>query len=85
MIPTDKLYLDYLRQVLTLDVFETFCRSSILKKSVFFLGVEQGMLINDKCSSWCNRVGDILVLVWDRRKEILYGNGLVHVHVSEVS
>ena len=35
------------------------------------------MLINDECSSWYNKVGDFLMSVWDRRKEILYGNGLV--------
>ena len=33
------------------------------------------MLINDQCSSWYNKVGDFLMSVWNRRKEILYGNG----------
>ena len=32
---------------------------------------------NDECSSWYNRVGDFLMSVWDRRKEILDGNELV--------
>ena len=41
------------------------------------LGEKQGMLIDDECSSWHNRAGDFLKSVWDRRKEILYGNGLV--------
>ena len=31
-------------------------------------------LVKDKCSSWYKRVGDFLVSVWDRRKEILYSN-----------
>ena len=33
------------------------------------------MLLNDECSSWYKRVGDFLVSVWNRRKEILYSNG----------
>ena len=36
------------------------------------------MLINDECSYWYNRVGDFSLSVWDRRKEILYGNGRVY-------
>ena len=35
------------------------------------------MLINDECSSWYSGVGDFLVSVWDRRKEILYGNAWI--------
>ena len=35
------------------------------------------MWINDECSSWYNKVRDFLMSVWDRRKEILYGDGLV--------
>ena len=35
------------------------------------------MLINDECSSRYNRVGEFLMSVWDRRKEILHGDGLV--------
>ena len=31
------------------------------------------MLVNNKCTSWYSRVGDFLLLVWDRKKEILYG------------
>ena len=41
------------------------------------IGEKQGMLMNDECSSWYNREGDIFMSVGDRRKEILYGNGLV--------
>ena len=33
------------------------------------------MLVDDACSFGYNRVGDIIVSVWDRRKKILYGNG----------
>ena len=35
------------------------------------------MLVNDECSYWCNEVGDFLRSVWDRRKELLYGNGSI--------
>lgn len=34
------------------------------------------MIVNDDCNSWYNRVGDLLMLVWERRKEFLYGEGL---------
>ena len=30
------------------------------------------MSVNDVCISWYNRVGDFLVSVWDRRKQLLY-------------
>ena len=30
-------------------------------KTAFCLGEKQGMLANDECSSWYNRVGDFLV------------------------
>ena len=33
------------------------------------------MLVNDECSSGYNRVGDCLVSVWDRRKQLLYTDG----------
>ena len=33
------------------------------------------MLVKDECSSWHSRVGNFLVSIRDRRKEILYGNG----------
>ena len=33
------------------------------------------MLVNDKCNSWCNRVNDFLVSIWDRRKQLLYTDG----------
>ena len=35
------------------------------------------MLVNDECSSGYSRVGDVVMSVWDRRKELLYGNGSV--------
>ena len=35
------------------------------------------MLVNDECSSWYNEVGDFLMSVWNRREEILYGNGSI--------
>ena len=79
-----QIFLDYLRQVLTPVAFETFCNGSIFDKAIFCLGVKQGMVINDECRSWYNRVGDFLMSVWDRRKEILYGNGSV-LEVSQTS
>ena len=33
------------------------------------------MLVNDECSSRYNRVGDFLVSIWDRRKQLLYTDG----------
>ena len=72
-----QIFFDYMKQILTPEAFEAFNHSSIFDKTVFCLGEKQGMLINDECSSWYNRVGDFLMSVWDRRKEILYGNGLV--------
>ena len=36
------------------------------------LGEKQGMFVNDECSSWYNRKNEILVSIWDRRKQFLY-------------
>ena len=47
-----------MKQILTLEAFEAFNHSNIFDKAVFCLGEKQGMLINDECSSWYNRVGD---------------------------
>ena len=66
--PRDKSFLDYLKQVL-LDAFEAFLHSSIFDKAVFCLGEKQGMLVYYECSSWYNRVGDFLLVVWDGRKK----------------
>ena len=44
--------------------------------TVYCLGEKQGMIVNDDCSSCYNRVGDCLMSIWERRKEILYGKGL---------
>ena len=70
-----QIFLNHMKQILTQETFEVFNNSSIFNKAVFCLGEKQGMLINDDCSSWYNRVGDFLMSVGDRRKEILYGNG----------
>ena len=40
----------------------------------FSIHKKQGMLVN-RCSSWYNRVGDFSVLIWDRRKQLLYIDG----------
>ena len=65
-----------IKQVLTSEAFETVTHDSTFDKAVFCLGEKQGMLVNDECSSWYNKV-DFLMSVWDRRKEILYGNGSI--------
>ena len=70
-------FLDYMKQVLTSEAFEAFIHGSIFDKAVFCLGEKQGMLVNDECSSWYNKVKDFLMSVWNRRKEILYGNGSI--------
>ena len=64
-------FLDYYRQVRTQDAFEAFRHGCIMDKAVFSLGQKQGMLVNDECSLWSNSVGDFLMSIWDRRKEIL--------------
>ena len=51
-------FLDYMKQILTLEAFEAFNHSSIFDKAVFCLHDKQGMLIKDECSSWYNKVGD---------------------------
>ena len=33
------------------------------------------VLVNNECSSWYNRVGDFLLSVWNRRKQLLYIDG----------
>ena len=50
---------------------EILC-GSIFDKTVLCLGKKQGILINNECSSWYNRVGNFFVSVWDRRKPLLY-------------
>ena len=62
--------------MLTPEAFEAFNHSRIFDKDVLHLGEKQGMLINDECSLWYNRVGDFLLSVWDRRKNFIC-NGLV--------
>ena len=51
------------------DTFQDFVHRSILDKKVFCLGENQGMIVNDDCSLWYNRVGDFLMSVWERRKD----------------
>ena len=58
-------------------LLKPFLRDSIFDKTAFCLGEKQGMLVNNECSSWYNRVvGDLLkVSIWDRRKQLLYTDG----------
>ena len=51
-----KIILHCMKQILTWETFEAFNHSSIFDKAVFCLDEKQGMLINDECSSWYNRV-----------------------------
>ena len=48
------------------DALEAFLCGSIFDKIYFWLGGNQVILVNDVCSSWCNRVGDFLISVLDR-------------------
>ena len=57
------------------DAFETFRCGSIFDKTAFCLGEKEVMLVNDECSSCYNRVGDFLISVCDRRKQLLYADG----------
>ena len=41
-------------QILTPEAFEAF--KHIFDKAMFCLGEEQGMLVNDECSLWYNRL-----------------------------
>ena len=72
-----------MKQVLTLEAFEAFIHRSIFDKAVLCLGKKQGMLVNDECSSWYNKVGGFLLSVWYRRKEILDGNGSIGEVISQ--
>ena len=80
-IPRDKIFFNCMKQILSPEAFEAFNYSNIFDKAVLCSGEKQGMLIHNECSSWYNKVGGFLS-VWDRRKEILYGNGLL-VEVSQ--
>ena len=72
--------MDYLKQVLLPNAFEAFFIVAFSIKLYFVWEKNKVhstcMLVNNECSSWYNRVGDfLLLLVWDRRKKILYGDG----------
>ena len=51
-------FLDFLKTVIPPDAFKAFLCGSIFDKSAFCLGEKQGMLVNNECSSWYNRVGN---------------------------
>ena len=65
-------FLNYLKTALPPDAFETFLCGSIFDKTAFCLGKKEDTLVNIECSSWYNRVGDFLVSIWDRKKQLLY-------------
>ena len=45
-------------QVLPPDTSEAFLCGSIFNETAFYFGEKQGMLVNDDCSFWYNRVRD---------------------------
>ena len=61
--------MNYLKQVLLMDTFEAFVHSSIFDKAVFYLGKKQGMLVNNECGSWYNKVGNFLLSARRRGKK----------------
>ena len=69
MIPRDQFF-GLFQKSPTSGYFAAFLPGIIFDKTTFCLGEKQGMLVNDECSSWCNRsrVGEFLGSVWDRRK-----------------
>ena len=66
-------------RVLPPDTFKTFHYGNIFDKTTFCYKEKRGMLVKEECSSRYNRVSDLLVSVWDKRKEILYGNGPAYI------
>ena len=63
------------KQGVPLDAFKAFLGGSIFNKDVFCFKDKRGLLLNDECSSWYNRVGIFMVSVGKRRKVILDGDG----------
>ena len=57
------------------EAFTFLNHSSIFNEVVLCLDEKQGMLINDKYSSWHNTVGGFLMSVWTRKRGILCDNG----------
>ena len=49
-------FLDYLKQVLLSDAFENFILCRVFDKVLFCIGEKQGMIVNNGCSSWYNRI-----------------------------
>ena len=68
--------------MLPADAYEAFlCGTcSIIYKTAFCLEEKQDMLVNDDCSCWYNIVGDFLVSIWDRRKQLLYTDQAMDQH-----
>ena len=65
--------MNYLMPIISLDTLEAFRYGSIFCKILFCSGEKQGWLVSDKCNTWYNKVGDLLMTLWNRRKEILHG------------
>ena len=57
MIPRDYTTLWGIFEGPSPDVVEAFLRGRIFNKTPFCFEEKQGMLLNDECSSWYNRVG----------------------------
>ena len=82
LIPRNKLFWTISGKFLLPNALETFCHGSIFNKAVFCFGKKQFMSVNNEYSSWYSEVGDFIMSVWDRRNEVLYGNGSVWLNQS---
>ena len=52
-----------MKKALPLGAFKAFLLGSIFDKIVLCLGEKQGMLVNDECNTWYNRVGNFKVSI----------------------
>ena len=58
MISRDYIFI-YLKTVLPPNAFEAFLHGINFDKTGFCLGEKQVKLVNDECSSWYNREGNL--------------------------
>ena len=66
-------FLDYFNKVIFPDVFEAFLPSRIFNNTLF-CSRKNGILLM-MSAAWYNRMGDFLLSILERRKEILCSNG----------
>ena len=58
---SQRLSFGLFEEVPPLNTFEAFLHANVINQTVFCSGEKQGMLVNDECISWYNRVYDFLV------------------------